>query len=353
MNPSGLIVDLETPLDAGFDLAMQFEATAPITVLFGASGSGKSATLELVAGLRRPRRGRIQLGTQTILDTNHRIDRPASARRIGWVPQDALLFPHLRVRDNLLFGRPRREPHRFDPAELSRFLEIDGLLDRRPVHLSGGERQRVAFGRALLAEPHLVLADEPFSGLDRPLARRLHPLVRQIAHELGVPILLVAHDPEDVRAVADQVVLVEAGRVVHQGRPGELFSPGATYLDPFETHPVTLLEGTVESNGSVDVGPLRLHPARPSGQSGAQVRIEVPARDVLLTLEWIESTSALHQWTATVVGLRTHRSEVLVELDVGLPLFASVTPASVERLSLTPGSQVVALVKATSLRVLE
>jgi molybdate transport system ATP-binding protein len=204
---------------SGFLLDAAFTAHATVTALFGPSGSGKTTILSVIAGLRRPDRGRVLLGKRVLFDSDARVDVPPQKRGIGYVFQEHLLFPHLNVRRNLLYGW-RRKPvaARSIPVErVVKILDLDDLLDRMPHTLSGGQRQRVALGRALLCGPELLLLDEPLASVDDELKERVFDYLERVLHEWRLPTLLVTHDLEDVKKLAQWVVRMERGRVTGQG----------------------------------------------------------------------------------------------------------------------------------------
>jgi molybdate transport system ATP-binding protein len=204
---------------SGFVLDAEFATHSRITSLFGPSGSGKTSILSMIAGLRRPDTGRIVLGTRTLYDSSTGVALPANARRIGYVFQEHLLFPHLTVRGNLLYGWKRRpaDARPIRPERVIQLLELDEFVERMPYTLSGGQRQRVALGRALLCGPQLLLLDEPLASVDAPLKKRVLDDIEEIVREWEIPTLYVTHDPEDVRRLAQQVITLEAGRVVGGG----------------------------------------------------------------------------------------------------------------------------------------
>jgi molybdate transport system ATP-binding protein len=214
---------------------VQVAFTAPakgVTALFGPSGAGKTSIINMVAGLLRPDKGHIHANGCCLFDAAARIDLPPERRRIGYVFQDGRLFPHLSVHGNLVYGMRRTQPSQRYVAldQVVRLLGIGQLLQRRPARLSGGEKQRVAIGRALLASPALLLMDEPLASLDEQRKQEVLPFIACLADEVAIPILYVSHDPEEIRALADKVVLVEDGRVatVEATIPGlELSSKGA------------------------------------------------------------------------------------------------------------------------------
>jgi molybdate transport system ATP-binding protein len=207
------VIDLDITLTQGtFTLQAAVSLDAPAAALFGPSGAGKTTILDTVAGLRTPARGRVAVDGRVLYSSRDRVNVPPHHRRIGYVPQDVALFPHMNVRRNLLFGRHAGVSPEFD--RVIRMLEIEGLVDRRVTDLSGGERQRVALGRALMSGPSLLLLDEPLAAVDVPLRRRILPYLRRVRDELRVPIVYVSHDPEEVAELANVVVRIDAGRVV-------------------------------------------------------------------------------------------------------------------------------------------
>lgn len=203
-----------------FELDVDVRAEAPRVALFGPSGAGKSSLLSAAAGLVRPRAGRIQLGQTVVFDSDTGVDVPPERRRVGYVPQDSLLFPLSTVRENLGFARPAAPA--LSLAEVAEALAIDDLLDRRPMFLSGGERQRVALGRAVLSEPAALLCDEPFSALDRARRDALVDTLEGWRARLGIPLVFVTHQRDEVEALADHVAVVHGGRVVAQGGPRDV-----------------------------------------------------------------------------------------------------------------------------------
>jgi len=207
------------------DVAFRVPLTG-VTALFGPSGSGKTSVINMIAGLIRPERGRIDLDGRTLFDSEAGVDLPPHRRRIGYVFQDGRLFPHLSVRSNLLYGLRRvRKSERFiqfDPVV--QLLGIGHLLHRRPGRLSGGEKQRVAMGRALLTSPRLLLMDEPLASLDQARKREILPFIARLPGEFSVPIVYVSHDPEEILALAGGAVVLEAGRVAAWRESDELGS---------------------------------------------------------------------------------------------------------------------------------
>jgi molybdate transport system ATP-binding protein len=203
-----------------FVLSMSARVEAHALALFGPSGAGKTTVLEVIAGLRRPQRGEIRVGDHVLFSTRERVELPVRRRRIGYVPQDLALFPHMSVRRNVLYGAPPRPE--VDLARVLDILEIAHLLDRPAVtSLSGGERQRVAIARALLRQPALLLLDEPLAAVDLARRRRIVRCLQRIRDELTVPLVYVSHDAEEVAMIADWVLIVNDGRITGQGEPTE------------------------------------------------------------------------------------------------------------------------------------
>jgi molybdate transport system ATP-binding protein len=211
----------------GFELHVDTAVEARVLGILGPSGSGKTTLLETIAGLRRPREGRV------LLDGGNLSALPVRHRRVGYVPQDLALFPHLSVRENLAYGTPAGSDGLRATAEM---LEISLLLDRPPSALSGGQKQRVAFARAILAEPRLLLLDEPLSNLDLPLKERILPHLLRIRDLTGIPMIYVTHSADEAMRLCDHLLVLDGGRTASQGPPSDLLaaSPEIHYrLKPF------------------------------------------------------------------------------------------------------------------------
>jgi molybdate transport system ATP-binding protein len=213
-------------------LNLKVQATLPnqgITAIFGLSGAGKTSLINAIAGLTRLQQGRIVLNGRTLADTACGVCLPPEQRRIGYVFQDARLFPHYRVRGNLHYGMAASMRGQF--ANIVELLGIGPLLNRLPLTLSGGEQQRVAIGRAVLSAPDLLLMDEPLASLDLPRKRELLPYLERLAREVKIPILYVSHSMEEIERLADQVLVLEQGQVMALGSLDEVWKNKA--LDPW------------------------------------------------------------------------------------------------------------------------
>jgi molybdate transport system ATP-binding protein len=216
----------------GFLLDAEWRSDAGVTVLFGCSGAGKSLTLQMIAGLLRPDEGSIMLDGHPLFDRSRGVDLPPQRRNLGYLFQDLALFPHMTVRETVIYGAaglPRGET-RYKAEEMLKRFRIGDLADKRPGEISGGQRQRVALARALIRGPRALLLDEPFSALDLPLRRDMRRLLKTTQQESGIPVLLVTHDPEDVRDLAGAIVVYAGGRAVRSGTAAELLA--AQSADP-------------------------------------------------------------------------------------------------------------------------
>ncbi|MCW5626658.1 MAG: ABC transporter ATP-binding protein [Burkholderiales bacterium] len=205
-----------------FELDIAFSASRDLLVAFGPSGSGKSLTLQCIAGLLKPAGGRVCIGGRTVYDAAVGIDVPARDRRVGYVFQDYALFPHLTVEGNVGFplariGRPLDSAARERVREMLGVFELDGLARSYPGRLSGGQRQRVALARALVRSPDILLLDEPFSALDPLLRERVRQELREFQARFQVPMVVITHDPDDVAALADEVIVFRDGRIAFHG----------------------------------------------------------------------------------------------------------------------------------------
>lgn len=355
------MIEVAASLHQGtFLLDASFSCDGGITALFGRSGSGKSTVIAVIAGIRRPDHGRVVVNGQVLVDTNAKIWLPPHRRRIGLVFQDSQLFPHLTVRQNLLYGRwfsrHRGEEIAFD-AVIST-LDIGALLPRRPPQLSGGEKQRVALGRALLANPALLLMDEPLASLDMARKIEILPLIENVRDAFGIPILYVSHALEEVARLANTVVVLDAGRVVACGPPAAALgsSPQPPVRDRF----------SIASVLNVNVGPfderygltLLRHPAGDIFLSGRirphlqDVRIVIKAIDVALTTELPRQLSirtVLHAHIGAIIADDRAVAVIDLVLPDGSRLLALATRKALDELNLAPGRPVFALIKTVAM----
>ncbi len=340
-------------LDAGF--------TAPetgVTAIFGPSGCGKSTILAAIAGMLRPQSGRVVLDGAALLDTARGVFVAPERRRCAVVFQDARLFPHLSVETNLRYGLHRAPRDAPGPGfdEVVALLGVEPLLARRPGRLSGGERQRVALGRALLARPRLLLMDEPLAALDAARRGEVLPFLARLRDAARIPILYVTHALDEVDALADRLVLLDAGRVLAEGPVEELATrtdlplaarrdAGSLITCVVEAHdPARGMTRLGFAGGAFSV-PLRYEAL------GSRLRVRVRARDVAVATEMPRGLSTQNILGAVLVsvGATASAHEVFLQLALGPTLIlARVTRDSVARLGLTPGMTLWAVVKAAT-----
>jgi molybdate transport system ATP-binding protein len=353
-----LEVDIEHRLGA-FDLDIHFRSGRGLTALFGRSGAGKTSVVNAIAGLIRPKRGRIVVDEAVLLDTERGICAPTHRRGVGYVFQEDRLFPHLTVRHNLLFGRwfasgRARSAGLEDVVEL---LGIGALLDRRPGRLSGGEKQRVAIGRALLAGPRLLLMDEPLASLDARRKDEILPYLERLRDQANVPIIYVSHSVAEVTRLATTIVLISDGRVHAVGPVQEVMGRADLYplAGRFEAGAVLLVRvakhdrgwGLTELAGSFG----ELVVPRLEVPVGTALRIRVRARDVILAVTRPSGISALNVVEGQVERLIPIEEGALeVQLRASNQrLLARVTRRSGEALGLAPGRQVFAVIKSVAI----
>ncbi|PTM43499.1 molybdenum ABC transporter ATP-binding protein [Bosea sp. 124] len=344
-----------------FQLDAAFASDGRLTALFGRSGSGKTSLVDIIGGLIRPDSGRVVVDGQVLVDTQAGIFVPKHRRRIGYVFQEARLFPHLSVRQNLLFGRwfsPRGEPASSDLAGVLALLGIGHLLERRPGGLSGGEKQRVAIGRALLANPRLLLMDEPLASLDEARKAEILPYIERLRDEVGIPIVYVSHSVAEVARLATTLVTIDQGRVTACGPTGQVMSrldvAGLSGAAEAGSIIEARVAGQDETYGlttlSTRAGPLQV--ARSAMPVGSATRVRILASDVLISLTPPVGVSALNILPGTVVEIGARRAGGAVELRLdcgGESLLARVTVKSLDALGLQTGSPVHAVIKSVSI----
>jgi len=348
-------VDVQHRLGS-FELKAQFVSEGRVTALFGRSGSGKTSLVNIIGGLIRPDHAHISLDGDVIVDTKHKIFVPKHRRRIGYVFQEGRLFPHLTVRQNLLYGwwfTPAAK--RLDQlAQIVELLGIGHLLDRRPRSLSGGEKQRVAIGRALLATPRLLLMDEPLASLDEARKAEILPYLERLYDETKVPIIYVSHSVPEVARLASTMVVMTDGRVVATGPTADIMA--RLDLVPFTNlvEAGAVLEAEVlEHDKQFDLTVLglcggRLWVPRLNERSlGTKVRVHIGASDMMISTRHPEGLSALNVLRGVVAELGPQRGPILdLRLDCGgQAILARLTQRSVETLGLSQGTPVYAVIK--------
>jgi molybdate transport system ATP-binding protein len=362
-----LHVRVRLPLDR-FSLDVDFRTTHRVTGVFGVSGSGKTTLLEAVAGLRRGARGQIRLGETDWLDTDKRLRIPPERRHIGYVPQDSLLFPHLDVLGNLHAGRARalRGGNHVERTleNVVRVLDLAPLLRRPVTTLSGGERQRVALGRALCSGPRLLLLDEPLASLDAGLRRKVLPFLHRVQAEFALPILLVSHNPVEVQALCEDLIVLREGRIVARGEPRDVLTRPDVF--PLAEHegfenmlPARVVESGAETSrvrlGHGPDGPALTVP-RSALPPGSPLLLSVPADEIVLALEHPAGLSARNAVPARVEKVQRVGPVCLVTTrvaDDAPPVVAEVTADASTELHLVPGTVLYLLIKTTAVTLYE
>jgi molybdate transport system ATP-binding protein len=344
-----LEVDVEKSF-ADFQCRVKFSLEKKKCGVFGPSGSGKSTLMHMLAGLTQPDKGHISLNGRMLFDQEAGINLPPEARRVGVVFQHAHLFPHMSVKKNLFYGLKRIpiQERSIDPEQLIRVLQVEQLLDRRVTKLSGGERQRVALGRTILACPHLILLDEPLSGLDGRLKYQIIPHLQRVFAEFSIPMLFISHSLQEMRMMTEEVLVMQHGHLERQLSTEEL---ARTSLGTGGRGYTNLLQ----LDSPKDLGELMSY--RWGNVSLMLVKTQNPGpgefalngRDILLFKKHPEATSARNMLSCVV--RKTYQTDWLVgvELDCGgNTLIAEIVPQSLEELDIRQGSELVAVFKASA-----
>jgi molybdate transport system ATP-binding protein len=337
-----------------FALSADLEVTGDQIGIYGASGSGKSTLVSIVAGLVQPDSGEITLDGECLFSSAKRINLRPEQRRIAMVFQQPGLFPHLNVRNNLLYGFKRcpAEFRSIDFNALVDVLKLEGLLDRGVANLSGGEKQRVALGRAILTNPRLLLMDEPLSALDDALRFQIIPYLRSVSEHFGIPYLFISHSLIEMRLMTDSALVFENGTMVEQVSSEQL---ARNRMGRSQAGYINLLKlgRPIESSGLFaypwGAGQLLLSAGSDSDASVA----ELSSKDIILFKQHPEAISARNLLDCSVRSLFSSGRKIGVELDcAGNTLIAEVVQDAVDELGITPGSALYAAVKASAFRIL-
>ncbi|RBW52365.1 molybdenum ABC transporter ATP-binding protein [Ruegeria sp. A3M17] len=338
-------------------LDLSFDAPPGVTVLFGRSGSGKTTIVNAVAGLVKPMAGRVAVDGWELFDTAQGLWLPPHKRRLGYIFQEGRLFPHLTVRQNLFYGKwfAPKESRRENPDKVIEMLGIGHLLNRRPSGLSGGEKQRVAIGRALLASPRLILADEPLAALDDARKAEILPYFERLRDEVSVPILYVTHSAAEVARLATSVVALQEGKVLRHGPASDVLADPSVAPAGVRAVGAVLQVRVVKHHSDglteLDAGGSPLFLPRIPLQIAEELRIRIPAQEVILSSKRPEGLSALNVLEGTVDTIRAGEGPgaiVSVRTPAGSVL-ARVTRRSVEALGLEPGKPCFAVIKTVAL----
>jgi len=370
-----------------FTLDVEFSAPPGVTILFGASGAGKTQTLKAIAGLARPDEGLVAVGGQTLFDSSRGVDVPVSRRRVGYVFQNLALFPHMSALENVEFavGRLERRERRAKAMVLLERFKVGHAARRRPRAVSGGEAQRVALARALASEPRLLLLDEPLSALDEATKLDIIADLKETNRALRLPILYVTHSREEALSLGERALVFERGRVVAEGEPHEVFGAPVKASVARLTGVENIFEGEVlsrsEEAGTMTVelrgepggvrveqdgirdeqrgvrdeqgGACRVEVPLGRARAGARVCIAVSSGDVLLATEEPRGLSARNVLAGRVARVEERAEQTLVHVTSGVTWAASVTRQSVREMKIETGKQVWLAFKTYSCRLLD
>jgi molybdate transport system ATP-binding protein len=328
-----------------------------VTALFGRSGAGKTSVISMVAGLVRPDEGHIVIDGRLLFDSRKSVNLPPEKRRIGYIFQEGRLFPHLSVRANLTYGM-ELTPRSLRYVTLDEVIDLLGIahvIDRRPAKLSGGEKQRVAIGRALLTSPSLLLMDEPLASLDDARKQEVLPFIARLSHRFAIPILYVSHSLDEILALADTMVVLDAGRVaaagaiedtVHRRDLQHLIGyadGGAMIPTSVDSHDDTAGLTSLRFRGGLIKVPRLQCPL------GGTIRVHIKARNVAITLVPPKQISVQNILPGTVEEIFYGDGPLVdVRLDIGCPLLARITVAALKDLDLRLGQQIYALIKSVA-----
>jgi molybdate transport system ATP-binding protein len=366
----GISSDLEVRIrkrfpnpEGSFLLNVHFRALAGYTILFGASGAGKTTLLDCIAGLTDPDEGRIVVGGEAVYDSDSKVNLPAWKRGIGYVLQDLALFPHLTAEQNVCYGLRRfsAPERRTRSREMLSAFRIDHLRDRRPAQISGGERQRVALARALVIQPRALLLDEPLIALDRPTKSLILSDLRRWNQQSRIPILFVTHSGEEVFALGEELIVLEAGKIVAQGQPKDVMHAPrietVAQLSGFENIFDATVAALNENRGTmtcrIGTGPLTLETPLVAMEAGARLRVGIRAGDILLATENPRGLSARNVVPGTIQELELRHGIVSAAVDCEKTIFeVHLTLAAREALGLAPGKRVWVIVKTHSCHLL-
>lgn len=338
--------------DHHLEVYLQIPASG-ITAIFGVSGAGKTSLINAISGLTQPQRGRIALNDRLLFDAEQGISLPPEKRRIGYVFQDARLFPHYRVRGNLQYGMAPAMKAQFDT--LVSLLGLEALLPRFPLSLSGGEKQRVAIGRALLTAPDMLLLDEPLASLDLPRKRELMPYLQKLAKQVDIPMLYVSHSLEEILQLANNVLVLDAGRVKAFGPLERVWSSSAMrpWLPMSELTSVLRVQVLEQHPDypmtALSLGDQHIWVSRVNQPVKTPLRIRIASADVSLALQPPQHSSIRNILPAQVVELVEVGDQVEVKLRIGISeLWARITPWARDELGIRPDQWLYAQIKSVS-----
>ncbi len=343
-----------------FVLGVDARFTDGVTAIFGPSGSGKTTILDCIAGLNTPDEGEIRLRDRPLYSSSLRRNLKPEQRRVGYMFQDGLLFPHYKVRENLLYGFKRTPPEhrRIAPEVLVDLLELGPLMERRPANLSTGERQRVALARALASSPELLLLDEPLSSLDIALRGRILRYLKDLHRELSIPMVYVSHSISEVLAIADRALVISHGRQLAFDQPRKvLLEPYVHSLvenggveNLLDAQVVDQVEGSL-IGARVGDAVLWVPGRSPEVGKGETISVAIRAGDIIVAVDRPQRISARNILHGRVEGIHRVDGAVLLYADVGTTLLAEITPEALDSLELREGQEIYLVIKSSSIVV--
>ena len=362
---AGLQVQVRRALtsdDGVFQLDVAFALEKGITILFGPSGAGKTTLLDCIAGLADPDQGRIVAGSRVLFDSEEGVNLDATERKTGYVFQDLALFPHLTVEANVAYGLGRLKvgDRKQRVAGALDSLAISELRTRRPAELSGGERQRVAFARALVTQPSVLLLDEPLAALDLPVRMRIAEDLRRSIQELPIPVLYVTHSRDEVFMLGERMLMLERGRIIAEGTPHQVMSAPrsetvaqlAGFENVFDAEVISIHEERGTMMCRLGEGKIELEAPLVRAEVGSKLRVGISAGDVLLATSAPVGLSARNILPGKLMSLWQRDMIVVARVDCGVEMAVHVTLAARDSLQLTPGRQVWLIVKTHSCHLL-
>jgi len=352
-----------SPGESGFRLDVNFEVGAGFTILFGASGAGKTTILDGIAGLQKPDSGRVASDGLVLFDAEKSIDVPTRNRHVGYLFQTLALFPHMSGRQNIEYGLAgiAKEERASRVGEVTESFGISPILARRPSEMSGGERQRVALARALVTRPRALLLDEPMTALDAVTKSKILDDLRQWNATHAVPVLYVTHQREEVYALGDRVLVLEAGQVVADGRPHDVLSRPqhesvahlAGFENIFECDVVALHPEQGTMTCRVKAAELTVEAPLTRVAAGKTIVLGIRAGDILVATTQPAGLSARNVWPGRIVSLRQEGVTVIAEVDCGAKFVVHLTPSACRSLALETGKPIWLVVKTYSCHILQ
>jgi molybdate transport system ATP-binding protein len=349
--------------EPGFQLDVQFEIAPGFTILFGASGAGKTTVLDCIAGLQRPESGRVAIGGVALFDSQEGHDLPAHRRRIGYLFQTLALFPHMSVRQNIEYGLGslERDERAGRVDEIAGSFGISGLMDRRPSGISGGERQRVALARALVTRPRVLLLDEPLTALDAATKSRIIDDLRRWNERHAVPILYVTHERAEVYALGERVLVLQAGKLLADGLPQDVLGrpqfESVAQLAGFENVFDCTVAASHDEQGTMTCrvagSDVALEVPMSRVDAARTVRVGIRAGDILVATTPPRGLSARNVIAAHIASLRQVEVTVIAEVECGAKFLVHLTPGARDSLELAVGKQIWMVVKTYSCHVLQ